>query len=521
MKLGNARSGVVVAIAVAILVPMLHAHHGANAQSPVPPAVQPPAPSGAQPVDVLKLGSLTLKPCALKVPGSAVTTAAYCVPFEVPESRADPHSRKIGLKLAIVKSEAQVAAKDLVTYLAGGPGEAATQGYAQIASAFAPLRKHHNILLLDQRGTGGSHPLDCPQAAKAMQASADQPFDAQRVRTQTAQCLAEVQKTSDPRYYTTTDAIADLEAVRQALGAPKFDLVGISYGTRMAQQYARAHPEAVRSIVLDGVVPNQLVLGADFATNLERALKLQSQACIDMPKCKAAFGDPYAALHALHDRLHAQPAQATFPDPKSFQPVEKPVTADTLAGVARMFSYNAETAALLPLTVAQAAHGNYTPLMGQAQILAGSLDSAMNAGMQLSVICAEDADLLQPNAAAAGTILGGEIVDAIRAECAVWPHGTRPPDFHAPFKSSIPTLLLSGERDPVTPPRYADEVLQGLGDARSLVASGMGHSILMRGCVPKLVDQFVTDLQPKKLDAACIKQIGPVPAFVNFNGAAP
>ena len=97
------------------------------------------------------------------------------------------------------------------------------------------------------------------------------------------------------------------------------------------------------------------------------------------------------------------------------------------AGVARMFSYNAETAALLPLTVAQAAHGNYTPLMGQAQILAGSLDSAMNAGMQLSVICAEDADLLQPNAAAAGTILGGEIVDAIRAECAVWPHGTRDP----------------------------------------------------------------------------------------------
>ncbi|HEX6613431.1 MAG TPA: alpha/beta hydrolase, partial [Rhodanobacteraceae bacterium] len=87
--------------------------------------------------------------------------------------------------------------------------------------------------------------------------------------------------------------------------------------------------------------------------------------------------------------------------------------------------------------------------------------------------------------------------------------------------SSIPILLLSGERDPVTPPRYADEVLKGLGDARSLVARGMGHSILVRGCVPKLVDRFVTALEPKKLDAACVKQIGPVPAFVNFNGAAP
>jgi pimeloyl-ACP methyl ester carboxylesterase len=518
MKFRSNRIAFWIAIAVAIGVPLMTRH---KAHGEPPPAVQPATPSGAQPVDVLKLGSLTLKPCELKQPGSAATTAAYCTPFEVPENRADPHSRKIQLKLAIVKSNAQVAARDLVVYLAGGPGEAATQGYAQLAPAFASLRKHHDILLLDQRGTGGSHPLDCPQAAKAMQASANQPFDAERVRAQTAQCLAEVEKTSDPRYYTTTEAVADLEAVRHALGDPKLDLIGISYGTRMAQQYAGAHPDAVRSIVLDGVVPNQLILGADFARNLDRALKLQSDACVAEPACKAAFGDPFAAVHALHDKLRAQAAQATFPNPKTFQPMDKPVTADTLAGVARLFSYTAETAALLPLSVAQAAKGNYTPLMGQAQILAGSLDTAMNTGMQLSVVCAEDADLLKPDPADADTILGGEIVDAIKAECSVWPHGSRPADFHAPFKSSIPTLLLSGERDPVTPPRYADEVLKGLSDARSLVASGMGHSILVRGCVPKLVDQFVTNLQPQKLDAKCVKQIGPIPAFVNFNGAAP
>ena len=517
MKRSN-RVGFWLAIAVAIAVPLMTRH---KAHGEPPPAVQPPTPSGAQPVAALKLGSLTLKPCELKQLGSAATTAAYCTPFEVPENRADPHSRKIQLKLAIVKSDAQVAAKDLVVYLAGGPGEAATEGYAQLSPAFAPLRKHHDILLLDQRGTGDSHPLDCPQAARAMQASANQPFDAQRVRAQTAQCLAEVRKTADPQYYTTTDAVADLEAVRQALGAPKFDLIGISYGTRMAQQYAHAHPDAVRSIVLDGVVPNPLVLGADFAGNLERALKLQSEACVAAPACKAAFGNPYAAVHALYDKLRAQAAQATFPNPKTFQSMSKPVTADTLAGVVRLFSYNAETAALLPLTVAQAAKGDYTPLMGQAQILAGSLDTAMNTGMQLSVVCAEDADLLQPRPQDADMILGSELVDAIKAECAVWPHGARPADFHAPFKSSIPTLLLSGERDPVTPPRYAEEVLKGLGNARSLVASGMGHSILMRGCVPKLVDQFIAHLQPGKLDAACVKQIGPIPAFVNFNGAAP
>ncbi len=163
-------------------------------------------------------------------------------------------------------------------------------------------------------------------------------------------CLAEVEKASDPRFYTTTDAIADLEAVRQTLGAPSFDLVGVSYGTRVAQQYARAYPKAVRSMVLDGVVPNQLILGEDFAVNLEDSLKLQSAACASAPACKAAFGDWYAALHALHDTRRTQPAIAHFNDPKTYQPVDRPLTADTLGGVVRLFSYTAETAALLPLT---------------------------------------------------------------------------------------------------------------------------------------------------------------------------
>lgn len=484
-------------------------------------ALQPAAPGGAHAVASLKLGTLTLQACQLKQSDSAVTTAAYCAPFSVPENRADVHSRKIGLKLALIKSEAEVAEPDIVVYLAGGPGESATQTYPQIAAALAPLRKRHNILLLDQRGTGDSHPLTCPSVQKSLDASADLPFDPQRARALTAQCLAEVEKTSDPRYYTTTDAVADLEAVRHALGDPKFDLVGISYGTRMAQQYARAHSDAVRSIVLDSAVPNQLVLGEDFAVNLERALKLQADACDATQACKAAFDDWYGALHALHDKLCATPVQTRFVDPKTFVPVEKSLTADRLAGVARLFSYTAETAALLPLTVTQATEGDVAPLMGQSQLLSASVDRSMNTGMQFSVICSEDADLLQPRPQDSATLLGNELIEGILAACSVWPHGMRPADFHAPFVSSIPTLILSGERDPVTPPVYANEILKGLSDARVLELKGMGHSVLARGCAPKLVDGFVAHLKPKQLDAACLKRIGPVPAFVNFNGASP
>jgi len=188
----------------------------------------------------------------------------------------------------------------------------------------------------------------------------------------------------------------------------------------------------------------------------------------------------------------------------------------------RLFSYSALTAALLPLAIDEASRGNYAPLMGQSKLLSSSLSESMQGGMQLSVICTEDAPLMKPRPQDADLLLGTSLVDGLGAECKAWPHGPMPKDFHAPFKSSIPTLLISGERDPVTPPAYAEEVLQGLTDARSLVVKGLGHAEPMHaGCMPDLVEQFVTDLQPGKLDARCLDKIGPVPAFVNFNGAAP
>src|SRR5690348_1672107 len=488
------------------------------ASTPVPAKPVKPAPPAT-----LKVGGLTLTACELKQLNSAATTPAFCTRFPVPENRADPRSRKIDLKLAVLKSDSAVPDKDLVVYLAGGPGQSAIQTYPELAPAFAPLRKHHDVLLLDQRGTGGSNPLDCPVVEKQMKqlGAADQTL-AQRVE-QVGKCAGEVEQKSDPRFYTTTGAIADLEAVREALGAPKLDLVGVSYGTRVAQHYAAAHPDAVRSIVLDGVVPNQMVVGETFAEALERSLKLQAAACSKTPACKQAFGDWYATLRQLHDKLKGEaPQQVTFEDPYSYKPVTKTLTADNLVGVARMFSYSTITAALLPLAVDEAAHGNYAPLMGQSKILSGDLSESMQGGMQLSVICTEDAPLMKPRPQDSDLLLGTELIDSLLAECKAWPHGPMPRDFHAPFRSSIPTLLISGERDPVTPPGYADEVLKGLSDGRSLVVKGLGHAEPMyAGCMPDLVDQFVTRLEPKKLDVRCLDKLGPIPAFVNFNGAAP
>ena len=482
-----------------------------------PPIAKADAPSTPQ---TWRLGTLTLTACELGRPHSGLSTAAWCAPFEVLENRDDPRSRKIKLRLAVIRSEAQLPAKDMLVLLAGGPGQAATESWPAVAPALEPLLAHRHVLLLDQRGTGGSNPLSCksPEAAAVDETVG---FDPDRLRAETARCLQQVRPRADPRYYTTTVAVEDLEQARQALGAPALDLVGISYGTRVAQQYAARHPDAVRSLLLDGVVPNTLVLGEDFAQNLDAALKAQFARCTAQAACKERFGDPYQTLFQLRDALRANPHKVSFRDPQSYQSVQRILSEDSLASVVRMFAYAPATAALLPLSIDAAAHGDVGPLLGQAKLLSGDLVDSMDGGMQSSVICSEDADLLTPRPQDAHTILGTRMIEALQAVCSVWPHGTRPADFHQPLRSAKPTLLLSGQYDPVTPPRYGEAVLQGLTHARHLVLVGQGHNVMGAGCMPRLIKHFIENLDPQTLDISCLDRLQPTPPFIDFNGATP
>ncbi len=470
------------------------------------------------------LGRLQFKSCELKQKRSGATTAAYCAPFQVPENPDDSGSRKIDLNLALVKAEAEAADADIVVFLAGGPGQAAVENWPAIATALEPLRKHHHVLLLDQRGTGGSNALTCtrkPASDAAAEERVEQKAELEALRHSTSDCLAEVRQHADPGQYTTTVAAHDLEAVRQALGAPQFDLVGVSYGTRMAQQYLMRHPAGVRSIVLDSVAPNELVFGEEFADNLENALKAQFALCTSTPACAKVFPDPYASLIKLRDALRARPQGYDFRDPITFAPTHRRLDDYALAGLVRLFAYTPETAALLPLSIAEGLKGNYTPLAGQSELLNGDLSELRDNGMQTSVICAEDADLLTPRPQDKDTVLGTMLIDVIKAQCEIWPHGTRPADFHSPLKSDKPILILEGELDPVTPPKYGEQVLKGLSNARLLIAKGQGHNVIGRGCIPKLVEDFVNQLAPKDLDLGCADALGPLPPFIDFNGSSP
>ena len=519
--------GVMAAIAVAIFAASQSARHRGQEKEQVSAATATAAaPTVAAKVTpaaqaTWKLGAITLTACELAQPNSGLSTAAWCAEFPVPENRADPHSRTIRLKLAVLRSRAQVASPDMLAFLAGGPGQAATDSASLVASVLKPLLAHRHVLLLDQRGTGGSNALDCKESAETVTPTDDGTFDAGKLRAAAAACLKRLAGRADPRYYTTTVAAQDLEDVRKALGSPQFDLVGVSYGTRMAQQYLMRFPDAVRSMVLDSAVPNALALGEDFARNLDDALKAQFARCNAEPACKAKFGDPDQTLYQLRDALRANPHQVSFRDPQSYQTVKRMLDEDSLASVVRMFAYTPATAALLPLSIDAAAHGDVGPLLGQAKLLSGELSELMGSGMQYSVICSEDADLLTVRPQDAQTILGTRMVDALKAVCTVWPKGTRPADFHQPLKTDKPMLLLAGQYDPVTPPRYAEEVAKGLPNARVLVLKGQAHSVMAAGCAPQLIQHFVEKLDPKTLDASCLDRLQPTPIFIDFNGSTP
>jgi pimeloyl-ACP methyl ester carboxylesterase len=509
-----------IAVAVAAVAYLAYGHFKPKPDAAAHNVLAAPIAPNAKAVT---LGTLEFKTCELAQKHSGATTSAFCAPFSVPENwdapDTDKHAgRKLDLKLALIKSEAEAADRDIVVYLAGGPGQSAIETWPQMAAALAPLRKHHHILLLDQRGTGGSHALTCKPAKDG---GDEDRFDPAALRAHVRDCLSEVEKAADPRQYTTTMATRDLEAVRQALGAPPFDLVGVSYGTRMTQHYLLRHPEGVRSVVLDSVVPNELVLGEDFAINLDNALKAHSALCKQNAACAKAFGDSYTSLIKLRDALRAQSQSYDYRDPVTFAATHKRLNDYSLAGLVRMFAYTPETAALLPLSIAEGLKGDYAPLAGQTQVLSGDLSDLADNGMQTSVFCAEDVDLLTPRPQDADTLLGTSMIDALKAECEVWPHGTRPADFHEPLKAATPVLILEGDLDPVTPPRYGEQVMKGLSNGRLLIAHGQGHNVIGRGCLPKLVGEFVDQLAPKQLDAKCVDALGPTPAFISFNGSSP
>lgn len=467
-----------------------------------------------------RLGGVEFTRCELPGKGSPLVTAR-CARIEVAENPGLPDGRRIALAVAWLPARDRKPLADAVMFLAGGPGQSARESYAAVLPALDGLRRHRHVILVDQRGTGESNRLSCPLAdwrdpAQAGPAAA---------RQQALACREQLQSRADLSRYSTGDAVRDLETVRRRLGIAQFNLVGGSYGTRVALEYLRRHPASVRSLVLDSVVPPELPLLQDHARNLDAALARQFQRCRDTAACVGRFGDPQQALEQLLARTAQDPRTVALYHPNTHEPVAEPLNADLVRGVVRLFAYTPETAALLPLLLAEALAGRPEALIAQAGMVADELGTQLAHGMELSVVCAEDEPFLRARPEDARSTVGDGLTALLRAQCAEWPRATIPADFKLPVVSDVPALLLAGELDPVTPPAYAAAVARHLSRGRVLLAPGQGHLVMTRGCLPRLLRSFIDNPDTARdaagLDARCLDVLGPAPPFESWLGPAP
>ena len=463
--------------------------------------------------------SLPLHECRLEHPLRLSSTAARCGVLKVAENPAQPAGSSIELSVAVVPALNRRAAAAPLFVLAGGPGQAASDLYAGTAGAFARINRNHDIVLVDQRGTGRSAPLSCSYPDDWHESADDMPA----LREATRVCLA---KFGDRvRFYTTSVAVADLEQVRRALGFGEIDLYGSSYGTRVAQLYMRRYPASTHAVILDGVTYPQQAIGPDTPSDGERALSLILARCERAPDCLAAYPALQQDLDALRRRFGPDEQPLTLSDPSSGLPLPIEFNRSVLNAALRFLSYNAVEASLLPTLLHQGAIGNLAPLASQTIMMARQIGDTLASGMQNTVICSEDEPLFATSnidrQRIAQTYQGADQLDALAEICKLWPRGPVDSDLHSPLQSDVPTLLLSGEADPVTPPEDAERAAGGLAHHRNLVLRGEGHGQLATGCVPRLMAQFLDDAKPGSLDAACLEQHRPAPFFVGLTGPAP
>jgi pimeloyl-ACP methyl ester carboxylesterase len=471
------------------------------------------APAGA----AAEPATIALADCRLEHPAGLGSVPARCGTLEVAENPAEPAGRRITLRVAVIRALDRHRAREPLFIVAGGPGQAATDFYASYAGAFAPSQRSHDVVLVDQRGTGGSNRLRC-EFPPDFDVATPPP---ERIRELSASCRRGL--AGRPEFYTTSIAVRDIDAVRAALGFERISLYGISYGTRVVQHYLRRYPAHVGAVVLDGVLAPDASPLADTPFAAQRALDIAFARCRAESACERAFPDLGRRFGELAADLARRPRHLTLPDPFTGAPHELEFDRGALAGTVRLLNYAAASTALLPFLLDRALREDYAPLAAQLLLAGAHLDAQLAYGMNAAVTCTEDVPSLAhvDRAALAATYLGSQQVDGLAALCDGWPRGVVDADLYAPLDSAVPALLLSGEADPVTPPAYAARAAAGLRDHLHVVVRGQGHGQFAVGCAPRVIARFLDAGTARGLDASCLEAATAPPFVIDRSGPAP
>lgn len=404
--------------------------------------------------------------------------------------------------------------------ITGGPGTSAVSLAWQYLGFFSDVQKERDILFIDQRGTGKTQPFTCAAAGDSHPQWPQQQQIA-HIHSTLEQCAKEYSAQA-LIHINTMQAAHDIEAVRQALGYDSLNLWGSSYGTRVAMAYQHQYPATARTVILDGVAPAAIALPRYAEYDAGIALKNLFEACTKQPQCSHAFGDLASVWQQLLKDLTGKPVQASFSHPRTTKVTPVTVTAARVANWVRFALYSRELAALLPLAIQQAGEGHFTYLANLAQAASDSVQSGMHYGMHAAILCAEDRHappIARQNISSLAHMPFAALND-LSPICHTLQTISPPPDLFAPINSAIPTLVLSGHFDPVTPAFWGEWASQQMSNSRHIIIEGGHHGVSSLGCIPELMARFIELGSHTALDTRCAQTIKPVHFFINAAGPA-
>ncbi len=458
-----------------------------------------------------------LKPCRLTGVSHEVlcgTVQRPLDPIQLPKQQPTK-GRSIDVHFAVLPALARNKLPDPIFVFVGGPGQSAMALAGPLSGLLARAANRRDIVLIDQRGTGRSAPLHCaeetPTRPLAEVADGARQLQALDICRQRLTLLPH----GDLRFYTTTIAMQDADAVRAALGAEQVNLLGASYGTRAVLEYMRQFPNRVRRAVLDGVAPPDMVLPASFSADNQAALDALFQSCVSDETCNLRY--PYFR-NQWHGMLASLPREVLLTHPVTGQPERVRLTREGVLSLVRQPLYAPPLASALPWAVAEAAQGRFDALMGLGLSLgAGRRSQAVSQGMHFSVVCAEDGPRLNGRLDAPGADFADSFVDLYRRVCATWPRGVVPAAFYTVPPTQTPSLLLSGGIDPATPARHGERVAAALGPkARHVVVANAGHGVMSLGCMRDVIFRFIAaadDAAAAAVETGCARSLPRPAAF--------
>ncbi|MCS6115689.1 alpha/beta hydrolase [Shewanella baltica] len=429
-----------------------------------------------------------------------VSDRLNCGFVTVPENPNKPDGKQIQVHYVVLPAVKNVNHEEALLAIAGGPGQSAIDNAAGFDAMLSKVRQQRDILLIDQRGTGRSNLLTCDEGAQSPLSFDDDNAD---TLAETQKCLAKID--ADVTQYGSLNAIKDFEAVRQHLGYKKLHIYGISYGTRMAQLYMRLYPAHLATVTLDGIVPMQQSV-LEIGASIDRGFDLLFKDCQETTACHAQFPELKAEFDQVAASLAKAPVMENVYDPVTGEKTMLTMTRGKFYGSIRMALYQANVRALVPHAIHQAAKHNFQPILGLYSLTIDNAGMAM--GMHASVVCGEDMHRITPamREQAQHSFMGKTMLEGLEATCEVWKVPAVDDSFSEPISSDIPTLLLSGEIDPATPPSWGELAMEKLTNAKHFVAPYATHGVAYQSCANNLIADLVRSGSVKDLDGECLKK---------------